>query len=173
MKNSPLNSYQIHFYKYSLRKYLLLSLGIFFPFLKVSSQEYFQQKVNYEIHVTLNDMKHELKGNESVEFINNSPDTLGFIYFHLWPNAYSDNKTALAKQLMERDGKSKLFNDPELRGYIDSLNFEVGRQGIKWNFLAGFPDICKLLLNKPLKPGDTIYISTPFHVKIPEGVTSR
>lgn len=173
MKNSPLNSCQIRFYKYSLRKYLLLSLGIFFPFLKVSSQEYFQQKVNYEIHVTLNDMKHELKGNESVEYINNSPDTLGFIYFHLWPNAYSDNKTALAKQLMERDGKSKLFNDPELRGYIDSLNFEVGRQGIKWNFLAGFPDICKLLLNKPLKPGDTIYISTPFHVKIPEGVTSR
>ncbi len=108
-----------------------------------------------------------------MEYINNSPDTLGFLYFHLWPNAYSDNKTELAKQLMRRDGKSKLFNDPELRGFIDSLDFKAGGKEIKWDFTPGFPDICKLTLNKPLKPGDTIYITTPFHVKIPEGVTSR
>jgi len=172
MKKSPCKIHQI-LYKYPFRKCLLLVFFTLAPLLKVSSQDYFQQKVNYEIRVTLNDTKHELKGFESVEYINNSPDTLGFIYFHLWPNAYSDNKTELARQLMKRDGKSKLFNDPELRGYIDSLNFEVGGKSIKWNLITGFPDICKLLLNKPLKPGDTIYISTPFHLKIPEGVTSR
>lgn len=160
-------------YKYFFRKYLLLSLGVFSPVLKVSSQNYFQQQVNYKIHVTLNDVKHELNGFESVEYINNSPDTLGFLYFHLCPNAYSNNNTELGKELLKRDGKSKLFNDPELRGYIDSLNFEIGGHSIKWNLLTGFPDICKLQLNKPLQPGDTIYITTPFHLKIPEGVTSR
>jgi hypothetical protein len=163
----------IPLFRYSFRQYLLLSLGIFLPFLKVSSQDYFQQQVNYEIHVTLNDVKHELSGFEAVKYINNSTDTLGFLYFHLWPNAYSDNKTELAKQIMQRDGKAKLFNDPELKGYIDSLNFEVGGQNIKWNLLPGFTDICKLILNNPLKPGDTIYITTPFHLKIPKGVTSR
>jgi Peptidase family M1 domain len=172
MKNSLPKISQILF-KYPLRKYLVLGFVTFIPFLKVSSQDYFQQKVNYKIQVTLNDTKHELKGFESVEYINNSSDTLGFIYFHLWPNAYSDNRTALAKQLMDRDGKSELFDNPELRGYIDSLNFEVGGQNIKWDLLSGFPDICKLLLNKPIKPGDTIFITTPFHLKIPEGVTSR
>ena len=30
-----------------------------------------------------------------------------------------------------------------------------------------------LILNEPLTPGDTIIITTPFHVKIPKGVTSR
>ena len=94
--------------KYVFRQYLLLSLGIFCPFLKASSQDYFQQKVNYKIHVTLNDRKHELNGFESVEYINNSPDTLGFLYFHLWPNAYSDNKTELAKELFKREGKGKV-----------------------------------------------------------------
>jgi len=69
--------------------------------MEASSQDYFQQKVNYDIHVTLNDLKHELRGSESVEYINNSPDTLGFIYYHLWPNAYSDNNTKLAKELLE------------------------------------------------------------------------
>ena len=173
MKILLYRSSQKPFYKYYLRQYLFLGLGIFWPFLEVSSQAYFQQKVNYKIHVALDDKKHELKGSESVEYINNSPDTLRFLYFHLWPNAYSDNNTSLAKEIFQRDGKKKLFNDPELRGYIDSLNFHVGGQSIKWNMLEGFPDICSLTLYKPLFPGDTIYITTPFHVKIPEGVTSR
>ena len=159
--------------KFVFRRYLLLSLGIFWPFLKASSQDYFQQEVNHKINVTLNDTKHELNGYESVEYINNSPDTLGFLYFHLWPNAYSDNKTELAREIIYREGKGKLFNDPELRGYIDSLDFDVEGYQVRWNLLPGFPDICKLILNKPLKPGDTIFITTPFHIKIPKGVTSR
>jgi len=159
--------------KYVFRQYLLFSLGIFLPFLKVSSQDYFQQKVNYKINVTLNDRKHELNGFESVEYINNSPDTLGFLYFHLWPNGYSDNKTELAREMFRENGKGKLFNDPELRGYIDSLDFESEGHHIQWDLLSGFPDICKLILAMPLKPGDTIYINTPFHVKLPKGVTSR
>ncbi len=173
MKSLPITLLQKIFQKYFWRNYGLLVIVISWPFAKASSQEYFQQRVNYEIHVTLNDKKHELQGFESVEYINNSPDTLAFLYFHLWPNAYSDNSTQLAKEIFNRDGKSKLFNDPELRGYIDSLNFEVGGEGIKMNLLEGFPDICKLILNRPLYPGDTINITTPFHLKIPKGVTSR
>jgi hypothetical protein len=159
-------------YKYVFRKYLLLSLGILSPFLKASSQDYFQQQVNYKIHVTLDDRKHELNGSESVEYINNSSDTLRFLYFHLWPNAYSDNKTKLAIQIFSIKGKEKLFNDPELRGYIDSLDFEVGGHHVVWNLLSGFPDICRIDLNEPVKHGDTICITTPFHVKIPKGGTS-
>ena len=151
---------------------LLLVLGIILPF-KATSQSYFQQRANYDIRVTLNDHKHELSGYETIEYTNNSPDTLSFLYFHLWPNGYSGNKTALAKELIKRDGKSKLFNDPAIKGYIDSLDFNVENQGIKWSLLEGFPDICKLFLNNPLKPGDSIRITTPFHLKIPRGGISR
>ena len=35
------------------------------------------------------------------------------------------------------------------------------------------PIFANLLLNEPVNPGDTIIITTPFHVKIPKGVTSR
>jgi hypothetical protein len=155
------------------RQYLLFFLVIFWPSLKASSQDYFQQEVNYKIHVTLNDSNHELNGFESVEYINNSPDTLRYLYFHLWPNAYSNNYTALARQIFSMKGKGKLFNDPELRGYIDSLNFKVEGNKVQWNLIPESPDICTIILSKPLKTGDTIRISTPFHVKIPKGVTSR
>ena len=70
-----------------------------------SSQEYFQQEVNYKIHVALDDERNELNAFETIEYINNSPDTLQFLYFHLWPNGYQDNKTELAKQLFASKGK--------------------------------------------------------------------
>jgi len=152
---------------------LLLCLIIVGIFPKVYSRPYFQQKVNYSIDVTLNDKSNELTAFEQVEYTNNSPDTLRFIYFHLWPNGYSNNKTDLAKQLINSKGKERLFNDPELSGYMDSLDFKVDNRAIGWRSMPNQPDICQLVLSHPLYPGHSILISTPFHVKIPKGVTSR
>ena len=162
-----------HFGTNKRKQFLLVCLMIFGMFPKAFTQKYFQQKANYTIDVTLNDKSHELRAFEKVEYINNSPDTLQFLYFHLWPNAYSSNKTDLAKQIFSIKGKERLFNDPELRGYIDSLNFKVNNQQVHWKFLPNHPDICQIMLNKPLYPGESLIISTPFHVKIPKGVTSR
>jgi len=157
----------------SFHRVLFFSLFLLFLTCEAFSQKYFQQEVNYVIHVTLNDRTHELSSFESVEYINNSPDTLYFIFFHLWPNAYSSNNTDLAKQLFSWNGKEKLFKDPELKGYIDSLDFKTGNSRVEWNLMPGQPDICKLIFNEPVSPGDTIIITTPFHVKLPKGVTSR
>jgi len=141
--------------------------------MKALSQEYFQQEVNYKIRVTLDDLHNELNAFETIEYTNNSPDTLRFLYFHLWPNGYKNNNTELAKQLFRSKGKAKLFDDPELSGYIDSLNFKIDGQQIRWNLLPDQPDICQIWLPKDLKKGDKLKITTPFHVKIPKGVTSR
>lgn len=159
--------------KFLLIKYSLLLTGILFSIQNTFSQSYFQQKVNYDIQVTLDDTHHELNGMESIQYINHSPDTLKFLYFHLWPNAYSGNQTALAKEIFKRDGKSQLFNNDEVRGYIDSLNFRGNGKLIKWQLMADNPDICKLFPLIPVKPGDTLIISTPFHVKLPLGGISR
>ncbi len=155
------------------RRLILIILLIISIVPNSSCQEYFQQEVNYEIQVFLNDRHHELSAFQTIQYINNSPDTLGFLYFHLWPNAYSGNDTPLGKQLRIQNGKEKMFNDPDLTGYIDSLDFKIANSRVKWNLLKGQPDICQIELNDELKPGDTIIITTPFHVKIPLGTTSR
>lgn len=139
----------------------------------VSAQEYFQQEVNYTIHATLNDRSHQLTAFQSVEYINNSTDTLPYIYFHLWPNAYANNHTALAKQLLRMRGKQKLFNQAELSGSIDSLDFQSSGKKLQWQLLTDTIDICKVFLTEPLRPGDSIIITTPFRVKIPKGISSR
>lgn len=159
---------------FTLRLQLIFICLFFIGFCsKALSQEYFQQEVNYNIHVILNDRLHELNAFETLEYINHSPDTLHFLYFHLWPNAYSNNNTPLAGQLFQFYGKQELFNDPELRGFIDSIDFEVNAKKVYWELLPDQPDICRIDLEVPLNPGDSIRITTPFRVKISKGVTSR
>lgn len=153
---------------------LLFSCLIFFgSFPNAAAQKYFQQEVNFRINVTLNDRCHQLSAFETIGYTNHSPDTLKFLYFHLWANGYSNNKTELARQLFSLKGKTKLFKDPELSGFIDSLDFKIDHQPVRWSSLPGQPDICRMMLNNPLLPGDSIIITTPFRVKIPKGVTSR
>ncbi|MCK5821961.1 MAG: M1 family metallopeptidase [Bacteroidales bacterium] len=148
--------------------FALFLLGVF----DAHSQQYFQQEVNFEISVKLNDIEHEISAFETIEYINNSPDKLEFIFFHIWPNAYDNNNTALAKQKLQ-GAWSKLFDVEEHRGYIDSLDFKVDGRKVKWEYDQEHIDICKIYLNKPLEKGAKIIITTPFHVKLPKGVTSR
>lgn len=138
-----------------------------------AQQTYFQQEVNYKINVTLNDKEHSLRAVEEIQYINNSDIGLDFIYFHLWPNAYKNNSTALAKQLLEHKKTELYYSDPEERGFIDSLDFKVNGEAVKIEYDAEHPDICKLILNAPLRSLDTLKISTPFYVKIPDAKFSR
>lgn len=152
-----------------------LSIAVFFSGLFLSAQNsgYFQQEVNYDIHVSLNDSLHSIRATETIQYLNNSPVTLDTIYFHLWPNAYKNATTALAKQMALNGEYGLTYAGDKERGYIDSLNFTVNGKMVKWNFHAKHIDICYLLLNEPLKPGQQIEIATPFYVKIPSASFSR
>ncbi len=138
-----------------------------------AQQTYFQQEVNYKIHVTLNDVNHTLSGIEEIQYINNSSTSLSYIYFHLWPNAYKNNQTALAKQLLQKNNGALYFSKEDEKGYIDSLNFKVNGTPVKIEYDPQHIDICKLILNQPLRSLDTITITTPFFVKIPSAKFSR
>ncbi|QDA60966.1 M1 family metallopeptidase [Hymenobacter jejuensis] len=127
-----------------------------------------QQQVNYSIDVSLDDQQHVLTGKEELQYTNNSPSKLTFIWFHLWPNAYRDNTTAFAKQQL-RNGKLDFqFAKPDQRGFIDQLDFQVDGQTAKLEFDPNNPDIAKLILPKPLAAGEKATITTPFRVKLPD-----
>ncbi|MGZ3863979.1 MAG: M1 family metallopeptidase [Bacteroidia bacterium] len=147
-------------------------LALLFPFV-VFSQSYWQQRVNYKIDVKLNDEKHEISGFENIEYSNHSADTLGFIYFHLWPNAYKDNSSALAKQYLERGDRNFYFAPDSDKGFIDSLDFRANGVQLKIEYDKNNPDICKIYLDKTLLPGEKVNITTPFRVKIPSCRFSR
>ena len=161
-----------YFYETMFRFYLTIALFISSPFFSFC-QDYWQQEVNYTINVELDDQSHELLGDISFEYINHSPDTLKELYIHLWPNAYSNGKTALAGQLSD-DWRNKLNNESSRdRGYIDSLSFHFDGQAISHTFYNGHIDIALIKLLNPLLPETSIIVSTPFRVQIPSGLISR
>ncbi|MCB0429516.1 MAG: M1 family metallopeptidase [Flavobacteriales bacterium] len=134
---------------------------------------YFQQSVDYTIHVSLDDVNHMLSANETVVYTNHSPDTLRELYFHIWPNAYKNNETALGKQLVDQGNRSLFDADESSKGWIDSLHFQANGKDIKWSYDPQHIDIALLTLNEPLLPEANVTITTPFKVKVPSGKISR
>jgi hypothetical protein len=129
--------------------------------------QYWQQQVNHTIDVTLDDKNHTLDGFERIEYINNSPDTLHFIWFHLWPNAYKNDRTAFSDQLLENGNTKFYFSGKEEKGYINRLDFKVNGITATVEDHPQHIDIVKILLPAPLAPGAKTLITTPFHVKLP------
>lgn len=127
-----------------------------------------QQQVNTHINVRLDDELHFLHGYEEITYINNSPDTLRFLYIHLWPNAYKHDHTPFAKQQDVNHSTAFYYSKPADKGYIDSLQFTVDGQSVDYANTDDVPDIARVELIKPLLPGGQIKLSTPFRVKIPK-----
>lgn len=153
---------------------IILSLFVlaFLPF-SFHAQTYWQQSVAYTINVKLDDQNHIIRGYESFVYSNNSPQALNDLYIHIWPNAYRDGSSALAKQ-QYAEGKQLLqFGNDSIKGGIDSLDFKINGQPAKWEYDKQNQDIVKITLATPLASGSQLTVTTPFKVKIPSGEISR
>jgi hypothetical protein len=151
----------------------LLLLFIMVIATQSNAQHYFQQRVNYNIHVELDDKIHSLKGEETITYINNSLETLSELYFHLWPNAYRNDETNLANQLSKKGSNRFPVAKESDFGYITGISFRTEGKPIDWEMLEDTNDICILHLKKPLAPSDTIILSTNFRVQVPSAQLSR
>jgi Peptidase family M1 domain len=149
------------------RIFFLLILFYCHSFIKAQDKNYWQQQVNYKIDVTLNDAAHTLDGYVKMYYFNNSPDTLHFIWIHLWPNAYKNDRTAFSDQMLENGSTDFYFSNEDKKGYINRLDFKVNSTTALTTDHPQHQDIIKLILPQPLAPRSNCKIETPFHVKLP------
>ena len=123
-----------------LLAFILLNLKV------VSQVNYWQQAVDYQINVEVNDVKDHISGVEKLLYQNNSPDTLKEVYFHLYWNAFKKGSHAFEKQ-----------NALEL---TDSDFGEITIESITINnethFIDVFESIGKVKLKKPILPGSIL-----------------
>ncbi len=151
-----------------LKNFLIVSFFLIASFFSYAQQnKYWQQHVIYNIDVSLNDTAKELNGFITMQYENNSPDTLQFIWIHLWPNAYKNDRTAFSDQLIENGNTNFYFCDDDKRGYINKINFKVNNIAATITDHPIHQDIIKLILPTPLLPNSFAKIETPFHVKLP------
>jgi hypothetical protein len=152
-----------------LKRFLLLIILFYcqLPTANCQLSPYWQQQVNYKIDVTLNDADNTLDGFVKMDYHNNSPDTLYFIWIHLWQNAFKNDKTAFTDQDLENGSTDFYFSNADKRGYINRLDFKVNGEVAKTTDHPQHQDIVKLILPKPVAPNSVAKIETPYHVKLP------
>jgi hypothetical protein len=148
-------------------KKLVFALFISCLVYATQAQNYWQQQINYNINVSLNEKAKSLTGTVSLEYINNSPDALSFIWFHIYPNAYKNDKTALYQQIINDKSRKEKLQENNW-GSISGLNFTVGGKPAKTEAHPIHIDVIKLILPSPLAPKSKITIATPFTVVLPK-----
>ena len=56
-----------------------------------SQPDRWQQRVKYTMNIDMNVQTNQFKGKQSLEYSNNSPDTLTRVFYHLYFNAFQPN----------------------------------------------------------------------------------
>ena len=80
---------------------------LFLFFLSFKSFSYWQQRVEYKIKIDFDHKNHQFIGNQSLNYFNNSPDTLTKVFFHLYFNAFQPGSMM--------DVRSRSLPDPDRR----------------------------------------------------------
>jgi hypothetical protein len=125
------------------------------------------QTANSVVTATLHHASKTIDGFVETQYINNSTDTLHFIWFRLVPNAFKNDRTAFSEYLLSKGRTDFYFSKEEDRGYINRLDFRADGEVLNVEDHPKYIDLIKVILNKPLLPGAQTTISTPFHVKVP------
>lgn len=128
-----------------------------------------QQKVKYEMDVTMDVVKNQYKGIQKLHYTNNSPDTLHQAFYHLFYNAFQPNSMM--------DVRSRTIADPDRRVGDRIFNLKPEEIGIlKVNALSlngkavdfvHEETILEVNLDEPILPGQTVIFDMEFEGQVP------
>jgi len=123
-----------------------------------------QQRVAYDIDVRLDTKSHVIHGTEKLRYWNNSPDTLDFVWVHLYPNAYRDRNTVFGRELEQQRQYGFSFASARDRGWIEVRKLKAA--GVEIECQTRETEL-RVDLPQSLLPGDSVLLEFEFEVKIP------
>jgi hypothetical protein len=130
---------------------------------------YWQQDVHYTIKAEIDDVLDIISGREQLIYWNNSPDTLTYVYFHLYQNAFQPG--SYLDHLMLANGVKPDYSrwEKEKKGTVVEKIQTGGKD------LLTEPDntILKVILEKPLLPGDSTVFDIDFKSYYGNGAVRR
>ncbi len=146
------------------------------------AENYWQQQVNYDIDVKLDEKKRRLPASQTIEYKNNSPHTLKYLWLQLDQNIFKSD--SIAEMTSTFNGKT-LQGDPQPKETKLSLG-QLRRQQFMADNELGYQianvkdedgkelkvtvvdTLMRIDLNEPLKPGKDVEFSMDFAFNIVE-----
>ena len=143
-------------------------------------QQYWQQQVDYKIKASLDEEKRRLSGSQTIEYKNNSPYTLKYLWLQLDQNIFKSD--SMAEVTSTFGGGSSPNNEMPAKISLDELrnlqflaDHELGYQldnikladGTALKFVVVGTQM-RIDLPKPLKPAESLQFSMDFAFNIVE-----
>ena len=136
---------------------------------RMPDKAYWEQDVQYKIDAVMHEDDNRVEGNEELTYWNNSPDTLHFVYFHLFQNAFIKGShlhdLEAANKVKVHMGKNELAG---LGIVLD--NIQVNGQTVKTELDN---TILKVYLPTPLYPNSKAVFKMGFNTYYDNGSTRR
>jgi len=133
---------------------------------------YWQQRADYDLKATLDTAAKALRGELTLRYTNNSPDTLHFIWFQVEQNAFKANSLNSYVFPAESRFGARNFEGGDNIDRFEQVtgNGKGARRALK---LRTEGTVMKADLAEALPPGHTATISAAWHFNIPEHGADR
>ena len=154
----------------SLRSAFLGVLLLLIPSLAAAqSPENWQQRVAYDMDITLHADDHEVTGTQTVTYANNSPDTLETLYYHLYFEAFEPTSMMAERnrQLPDPDGRivPRIFQlGPDEQGWYEVRS--LAQDGEAVNFEIN-DTVLRVDLAEPIPPGTSTTFAMNWRSQVP------
>jgi hypothetical protein len=140
--------------------------------------------LQYEIWVSLDPAKKMLLGRETIRWTNTSRDAIPDVWFHLYWNAFKNEKSALMTEALREDPSGTFHGDTKVPdngwGWIDVEKIRLA-DGTDLTAAMEFmtPDeplhaddqtVMRVRLPRPLLPGETLELELSFKAKVPRTI---
>ncbi|MBI4809899.1 MAG: M1 family metallopeptidase [Ignavibacteriales bacterium] len=144
----------------------------------LSSQPLSPRIANYDIDVRLDPQRRMFDGHEVLTWFNKTTDKITELQFHLYLNAFRNNKSTFMKESgrSSRDSKEDIWGFSEIK----KLNLSTGEDLTRsMEFIHPDDDntndktVCRVTLPKTLSPGDSIKIIIDFTSRLPQPPSTR
>jgi len=142
-----------------------------------------QQRVKYTMNIDMNVETNQYQGRQSIEYTNNSPDTLTRVFFHLYWNAFQPNSMMDVRSRRQgtivirkdRQGNDIADWDPRVQDRIANLEpSEIGYEKIGSIKMNGRPQqtrlhetILEVVLDRPILPRSKATFDMDWTAQVP------
>ncbi|MCW5899084.1 MAG: M1 family metallopeptidase [Flavobacteriales bacterium] len=129
---------------------------------------YWQQDVHHLISARIDDERDLLEGRMTLHYHNNSPDTLPFVFFHLYQEAYVNGSHLEERMTASGENMRRYRNMPYAGTRVESLTAEGAPVRTEQD-----NTVMKAWLPRPLPPGGTVTFECGFTTHWAMGLPRR
>ncbi|MCC3153299.1 M1 family metallopeptidase [Hymenobacter sp. BT770] len=131
-------------------------------------KDYWQQRADYDIKVSLDDAKQAITGRETITYTNRSPDTLPYLWVQLDQNVLAKNSiTATTEVSQLQDKMSFAALDALLSDFDGGFKIEsvTGKDGKALKTVTNYT-MMRVDLPSPLRPGQSFAFNVKWHYNV-------